>query len=255
MVMGSHGQEVRVATIHPLGIDPGDTVEFIPYQGARPGNATVVKIEPDEPATAEEKKFVEHLPLDENIRRGLLSPEAKFFKIKVNRPVALPMGSGICASGRVGNGCVVRDCNFGFNRSRGIIIKASDAKVTGNRITHTWMTAVLVGPEFFWWLEAACPDNALITDNTIIGCRYPAIEITARGGDGNALPAGALRDIVVRDNSILQSPWPNIRVTSTTGLVLKNNRLTPADDQTMVRPLPGRWDWGKTQPTAILLEK
>lgn len=254
MVMASHGNQLRVAALHELGIEPRDAVEFIPYQGLRPPNGSVVKIEPDGPVNEVEKTFIQALPLDENIRRGLLSSHAHFYKITVSQPVALPMGSGICASERVGNGCVVRDCDFGYNRSRGIIVKASRAKVTGNKLTRTWMTAVLVAPEFFWWLEAACPDHVLIKDNTIIGCRGAAIEVTARGGDGKPLPAGALRDIIVRDNTIIQSVRPNIHVTSTTGLVLQKNRLTPADDAVFSPPLSVRWEWGTAQPVPVLTE-
>ncbi len=255
LVMASHGRQLRVAVRQEIGIEPGDDVEFIPYQGKRPPDARALKIEPDDPINEAEKKFIQEFPLDEHIRADLLSPRAHFFKITLDRPVPLPMGSGICASRRLGNGCVVRDCDFGYNRSRGIIIKAGRAKVTGNKITHTWMTAVQAGPEFFWWLEAGCPDHVLISDNTIIGCRRPAIEVTAPGGDGKPLPAGALRDIVIRGNSIIQSPWPNIHAASTAGLVIVNNRLTPAGGQVFDPPLTVPWEWGTSPPAALLLEK
>lgn len=255
MVMASHGNQLRVAAMNDLSIAPNDAVEFIPYQGARPPDGRAVKIEPDGALTADERKFIQNLPLDEHIRRALLGPGARFFKITLNRPVSLPMGSGICARNRVGNGCVVRDCDFGSNRSRGIIIKASRAKVTGNKITGTWMTGVLVAPEFFWWLEAACPEHVRIEDNIFDGCRGPAIEATARGGDGQPLPAGALRDIIIQGNTVAQSAWPNIHVTSAAGLVLRNNRLTPADGQTPGPPLSAPWQWGTNVPTAMFLEK
>jgi len=160
------------------------------------------------------------------------------------------MGSEICAADLAGSGCVVRDCDFGYNRSRGIIIKASRAKVARNKTTHTWMTAILASPEFFWWLEAGCPRHVQITDNTIIGCRGPAIEVKAPGGHGQSLPVGTLDDIVIRGNDILQSAWPDIHVASTAGLVMGNNRLTPADGRIFVPPLAA-----PTAATALLLEK
>lgn len=46
----------------------------------------------------------------------------------------IPDGSAVCNPLRTGNGFVVKDCDFGHNRSRGILIKASKGEVTGNRI-------------------------------------------------------------------------------------------------------------------------
>lgn len=43
-------------------------------------------------------------------------------------------GLVFCAANRIGNGFAVKDCQFGFNRSRGIIIKASHGEITGNQL-------------------------------------------------------------------------------------------------------------------------
>ena len=77
--------------------------------------------------------------------------------------------TGVCSGRRVRNGFLVKDCDFGHNRSRGILIKASRGQVVGNRISHGWMAAVLVAPEF-WWLEAASSSDVEIRDNVIVGC-------------------------------------------------------------------------------------
>ena len=121
----------------------------------------------------------------------------------------------------------MKSYDFGYNRSRGIIIKASRVKVIGNTIIRSWMTAVLVAPEFFWWYETASSSDVLIEGNAIVGCRYPGIEVVATGGNGKPLPSGAHRNITIRGNTIAQSVWPNIRATSTDGLAIQNNRLTP----------------------------
>jgi hypothetical protein len=253
LVTGCNGNEARVAAVRELGIEPGDDVQFISYAGARPPDGKAAKVEPDGGITEAERKFIRAMPLDENIRKALLRPTTRFFKITLEKAAALPMGSGICASEREGDGCEVRDCDFGFNRSRGIIIKASHAKVTGNRLTHDWMAAVLVSPEFFWWLEAACPSDVAVENNIIDGCRRTAIEVTAQGGDGNPLAAGALRNIVIRRNTIKNSPWPNIRVTSAAGLVLQKNRLDATNNETFSPALSVRWHWGTNRPVAVLL--
>ena len=157
LVIASHENQLRVLvpTERRLTIEPADAVEFLPYEGKRPADAVALKAELDAPLTEPEWAFVEKLQMDASIHQRLLSTQAQVFKLTLDRAVPLPMGSGICSGKRVGNGCVVKGCDFGYNRSRGIIIKASQAKVLGNTITHSWMTAVLVAPEFSWWHEAA----------------------------------------------------------------------------------------------------
>jgi hypothetical protein len=113
---------------------------------------------------------------------------------------------------------------------------------------------VLVTPEFFWWHEAASSSDVLIEGNAIVGCRCPAIEVIAPGANGQPLASGAHRNITIRRNTIAQSVWPNIRVTSTDDLVVQGNRLTPVEPERFVPPLPARWNWGTNPPAAILIE-
>ena len=202
-----------------MSIAPGDPVEFLPYSGERPADAVAVKIEPDAGITDDEKAFVRKLSLNEHNRQALLEGKASFYKITLDREVPLAIGSAVCSGRRVGNGFAVKGCDFGYNRSRGILIKASHGEVTGNRITHGWMAAVLIAPEF-WWFEAASSSDVTVQDNIITGCRRPAIEIIAPGGDGKPLPSGAHRDLRILNNTISDSVWPNIRATSTAGLIL-----------------------------------
>ena len=67
-----------------------------------------------------------------------------FFRVTMDGRLSLPMGSLIAAVNRMGNGFLVQGCDFGYNRSRGILIKASHGQVLNNTITHGWMAAVLV---------------------------------------------------------------------------------------------------------------
>jgi len=256
LVMAGHENELRVlvAAGGSMTIEVGDAVEFLPYEGPRPADAVAVAIQPDAPLTDTERAFVAKLQMYASLHQRLLSLQARLFKVTLDRAVPLPMGSGVCSGNRVGNGCVVKGCDFGYNRSRGIIIKASHAKVIGNTITRSWMTAVLVAPEFPWWHEAASGSDVLVEGNQIVGCRGPAIEVTAIGGNGKPLPSGAHRNIVISRNAISQSVWPNLHVTSTAGLVIKQNRLTSADPKQFVPPLPERWDWGTNPPGPVLVE-
>ncbi len=249
MVFAAEGTRLRVAAKGQLHLKWGDPVEFLPFQGERPPDATVVKIEPADGLTAEEKEFVSKLHMNEQIQTNLASGHASVFNVTLDHAVALPMGSLICSSLRVGNGFVVRGCDFGYNRSRGILIKASDGQVIGNRIAHSRMAAVLVAPEF-WWLESASSSNVEIRDNVIDGCFGTAVEIIAPGGNGKPLAAGAHRNLAILGNKISASPWPNLQVSSTKSLRIEGNTFTPSD---AIPPGARSWNWGTGTPQPVVL--
>jgi hypothetical protein len=217
---------LRIAVLDSKpAIKVGDPVEFLPYSGPRPPDAVVMEMQPDPaPITEEEKALIQKLGLDARIRTGLLEGKAKFYTLTLDRETALPAGSAVCCPLRVGNGFAVKDCDFGHNRSRGILIKASKGEVSGNRIINSRMAAVLVTPEF-WWMEAGISSDVVVKDNTIKGCLQTPIQILAKGGNGKPLPAGAHRNISIVNNRIEDSVWPLIRVTSTSGLLIEGNRF------------------------------
>jgi hypothetical protein len=251
LVTASQGRELRIAAVGQLTIEPGDPVEFLPRDGRRPPDAVAKQLTPDGPLTAAERAFLEKLSLYPRHKERLLGGQARFFRLTLDREVPLAMGSAVCSGNRVGNGFAVKRCDFGYNRSRGILIKASRGEVTGNTITHGWMAAVLVAPEF-WWFESASSSDLLIAGNKIVGCRRPAIEVIAPGGNGKPLPSGAHRNIAIQDNTITGSVWPNIYVTSTDGLVIRNNQLTRAEPDHMVPPPTRGWNWEKETPRPIV---
>jgi len=228
-VLGSSGRELRIAVIDKkTTIKVGDPVEFLPYSGPRPPDAKVVqqRLDPT-PLTEAEKAFIRKLRMDQPMRVELLDEETQLYTLTLDREIALPPGSAVCCPLRLGHGFAVRDCDFGDNRSRGILIKASKGEVSGNRITNSRMAAVLISPEF-WWMEAGMSSDVVVKDNFIKGCLQTPIQIHARGGNRQILPAGALRNISILNNRIEDSAWPLIHVTSTSGLTIKGNLLPPA---------------------------
>jgi len=225
-VSGSRGRLVRIAVLdNEPKIKVGDPVEFLPHSGPRPPDAMVMEMQPDPtPITEEEKALIQKLGLDARVRTGLLGGKARFYTLTLDREIALPAGSAVCCPLRIGNGFAVKNCEFGHNRSRGILIKASKGEVTGNRITNSRMAAVLVTPEF-WWMEGGTSCDVVVKDNTIKGCLQTPIQILAPGGNGKPLPAGAHRNISILNNRIEDSQWPLIHVTSTSGLTIEGNVL------------------------------
>jgi hypothetical protein len=241
-VRSSEGARVRIAVIDRNAfLREGDPVQFLPYEGPLAPHAKVLRSEPDPEAfSAADLAFLRRLRMDEKMRASLLEGKASHHILTLDREVDLPPGSLICCPLRLGNGFRVKDCDFGETRSRGILIKASNGEITGNRIAGARMHAILVSPEF-WWMEAGLSSDLLIRDNRIQGCRDTAIRIQARGGNRQILPAGALRNIAIRNNRLEDCTLPLIHVTSTTGLTIHDN-LFP--------------DLGPTPPAgAIVLEQ
>ncbi len=229
MVTASHGPVLRVLANGGF-FGAGETVELLTYEGARLPDSRVVSIEPDGVINDKEKAFRAKQKMNEEIRTR---PDVKAYRVTLDRAVDLSMGSLICSTERVGNGFEVRGCDFGFNRSRGILIKASNGRVVGNTVAGSWMEAIKVSPEY-WWLEAGSSNNVEISGNTIRDCRSIGIAVYANGGAGQVAPSGAHHEVSIVENTISRSPLPNIAVTSTEGLRIERN--------TSVAPVKGGQD-------------
>ncbi len=224
MVTACTGAELRVLANGSLNVEPGDPVELLAYDGTRLPDARVARIEPDGAITEAEKAFLLKQRMDERIRTRW---NAKAFKVTLDRAVELPMGSLLAASKRMGNGFLVQGCDFGMNRSRGILIKASNGKVIGNKLAGCWGEAIKVSPEY-WWLESGSSNDVEIADNVIADCRTNGIAVYAHGGQGKLAPAGAHNHITISRNSVTGGPVPSIWVTSTDDLRIDHNICAPA---------------------------
>jgi parallel beta-helix repeat protein len=130
----------------------------------------------------------------------------------------------------MGNGFTVEGCDFGYNRSRGILIKASHGKIFNNHLEGCEMSSILVSPEYYW-MESGSSSDVVITNNTITKCHGIPILVEATGGNGAIAPAGAHQDITISGNSITDCNMPGILVTSTSGLKIADNRLALREDE------------------------
>ena len=234
MIMASQGRQLRVLAKHSMNIQSGDPVELVTYDGRRLPDAKVVTVERDGRISDQEREFLSKQRMNASLRRarGALDDA---YTITLDREVDITQGSVICSANRIGNGFSVKDCTFGYNRSRGILIKASHGEVSGNHIEGCRMFGILVTPEY-WWLEAGSSSDLQISGNTITGCGGIAICVQAPAGDGTVARAGAHEDIAIVGNSVKDCPQPGILVTSTHGLELKDNRL---DLNAISKEVPG----------------
>ena len=226
MIMGSKKYSVRILATRGVNLKVGDPVELVSYSGERLPDAKVVAITPDGTVTAEESKFLLAQQMNQQAKESMSKPKTKALSITLDREVNLPMGSVITSMNHMGNGFLVQDCDFGMNRSRGILIKASNGKITGNKTTGNWGHGIHIAPEW-WWLESGSSNDIDVRENIIKDCRDIAIKIEARAGNGQRAPAGAHNRITLINNSITGSPLPNIDVSSTKGLTIAGNKCVP----------------------------
>ena len=222
MVMKAEGSRLRVLAKGGLNIQKGDPLEVVRYDGTRLEDAKAVEVSDQiDEATEEELDFLSRQQMHPHFTGG---HAVRIFEVVIDREIDLPLGSVIASANRNGNGFMVTGCDFGFNRSRGILIKASNGTVKDNRMELCWGEAIKVAPEYFW-LESGSSNNVTIKGNTILNCIRKGIAVYAWAGTGDLAPAGAHNDIVIENNTITNTREEHIWVTSTKGLVLRNNEL------------------------------
>ncbi len=219
MVMACDGPKLRVLAKGHMNIQPGDPLEVVDYDGRRLADAKAVSVVRSGNITDEEQAFMSRQRMHKPFTEGTLR---QIYEVVIDRPVELAQGSIIASANRIGNGFKVTGCDFGFNRSRGILIKASYGEVSDNLLVGCVEEAIKVAPEF-WWLEAGSSNDVHITGNTIQHCDGMGIAVYALAGAGGLAPAGAHNDIVIEGNQLLDVAGCEIRVTSTRGLILRDN--------------------------------
>lgn len=223
-----------------LNLSVGDSAELISYSGERMEDAQITEIEKGPALTSEVKEFLQNQAFSgaaDNTYKA-----SNIYYVTLDRPVDLPLGSLIASSNRIGNGFEVRNCIMGPNRSRGILVKASNGIITGNKLVGNWGDAIKLAPEYRWF-EAGSGSNVIISNNDISGCHDAAIAVYAYGGNGETAPAGAHKNISITGNAISSSANPGIAVTSTQNLILNYNTIKSPDNDLL---LPWRMsDFGR----------
>ena len=179
-----------------LSIDDGDTCQVMTYEGRSLPDVTVVKVTPDGDATEEEKAYL----LTLGLWPGLEKTCRRAYRLTLARPLALARGSVIISNRHQGNGFVVRGCDFGHTRARGLLIKASGGLVESNRIARCASLAVQIATEY-QWMEGGCSRDLVVRGNT---CRRNGGGVYVGGNNGarRPLPPDSHYDISITDNEV-----------------------------------------------------
>ena len=232
LVTASKGDELRILVPFDLIMTPGDMLEIMTIDGKKVPEVKVLSIVPDGTITSEEAEFVSKADFVEFYRNPQSPCLKKAYRLKLDRSISLPMGSVVISTAHMGNGFVIKECEIGFIRSRGILIKASNGTIADNTLKECWGPGIKVSPEYYW-LEGGCSGALKITNNRIENNRDWPILIAGEAGIKSDLPANSHYNIQISNNDIANSSQ-GIKVAGCTGLIIENNKLSlkdgPQDD-------------------------
>jgi len=169
-----------------------------------------------------ERQKVNDLEIQGTPKTRLLN--GKVVQVTLESPPTVSDGCfGDLLAGAIGDGFSVEGCDFGPNRSRGILIKASGV-VKGNKLKRCRMSGILVanGRE---WMEAHSACQLVVQDNVIEECgfidrapqawRFPGMQISAA--------KARHRDISVMGNAVRGCSLPAIALHAIDGGVFQGN--------------------------------
>ena len=154
--------------------------------------------------------------------RNLRTPE-NVLELTLDRALPMPAAAKASNPERCGKGFKILDCTLGNTRSRGILVKGDDGIIQGCTIEGCGMSAVSIGPEY-WWNEADYCWNVTVAGNTF---RHNVLNGSGAGvvlvhGDG----AIGNRDVVIRDNRFDENYGLfMMNVECTDGLKIAGNRI------------------------------
>jgi len=147
----------------------------------------------------------------------------KTIEVTLDRPLDVPIGAKANNPNHCGRGYKILRCHLGNTRSRGILVKGDDGLIDGCTIEGCGMSAISIGPEYYWG-EANYCWNVTVSNNVIRNC------VKRNGDDGTIFVHGdgaiGNRHIVIRDNvfdadygqSIMKLEWAD-------GLEITGNRV------------------------------
>jgi hypothetical protein len=95
--------------------------------------------------------------------RELETPD-KYLELTLDKILPVPAGAKAGNPERCGKSYKIVGCTLGNTRSRGILVKADDGLIRGCVIDGCGMSAVSIGPEYFW-NEANYSWNVTVADN------------------------------------------------------------------------------------------
>jgi len=146
-------------------------------------------------------------------------------------------GDALYSNDRTGKGFEIINNDVGHNRSRGILVKASDGIVRGNTITSCAMSGIAVALEIYW-MSSGLPCNLDINNNTIQDCMYnanmgstplpAALSVSCHAPNGRLGEVGSFENISIHRNIVKDCPMPCVFLNGIDGGYYYKNTIEPA---------------------------
>lgn len=162
------------------------------------------------------------------------------YEITLDKALNLSYGSHITSLDRIGSGAVVRNCTFGYNRARGIVVKGHDIVIENNKIIGSDLPAIVAHADILW-CESGFPVNVTIRNNTIINNAL-SLDVTnstnvdmlgsilvgvARPENSTGFfPCYGNKNIVIEGNTIQNTRVWGIFATNCDGITIRNNTIS-----------------------------
>jgi len=235
-----------VYIVSPFGQDfsAGAEISFHEMPHGRPiGKAVVQSVEkiPDSVLAASANEVRQSFIKQHFNMRDL--PVTQALKVELDRDINLPPGKLVLVSSseRCGNGAIVRNNTLRRGHVRGVIVKADDVLIEGNRFESIGADAVLVFPELFF-LEGPMARKVTIRENTISHCGWKVLNARfANPGIGGAIqictsmarrlfppqldPYPVICDVTIADNIVTDSGSYGIVLGNVLSGRVTNNRI------------------------------
>jgi hypothetical protein len=146
----------------------------------------------------------------------------------LDRPVDAEKGAFVYNWNASGNGYVLRNNITRNHRARGFLVRGANGIIEGNTIDWTQEAGIGMFPEWENWTQGGLARGVRIYNNTI---RRAALMSHTRAVDisvPTSPAAGAMRDIVFRNNTVDSCPGANLWVGSAQGVSILGNRFLNA---------------------------
>lgn len=215
-----------VYVVSPFGQDfsAGAKLSFYEMPHGRPLGGAVVKTVESIPASALSVPVADVRQSFIKERLNLRDlPVTQALKVELDRDIDLPKGRLVLTSSdeQCGSGAIVRNNTLRRGHVRGVIVKADNVLVEGNRFEGIGANAILVFPELYF-LEGPVSRGVTIRGNIITHCGWRVLNPRfANPGIGGAIQtcAGMAR----RQFPPQFDPYPVIRDVSISNNVIKDS--------------------------------
>jgi hypothetical protein len=154
----------------------------------------------------------------------------QYWGIQLDQPLTLVQDDLVAMPEAEGGGFVFRNNTIRNNRSRGVVVKASNGLVEGNEIDGSTMGGIVVSPELAGGMESDYCHNLVVRNNVVRHIAYQnvgawvnqvgAISVTCDPGGGIGH-----HEVLIERNSLESINGINLLVTNAHGVTIRENRF------------------------------